>query len=47
MRSDRVSEVIVIDKSVKAKPGGRELLNLLSCPKLLALPGAKRKRRGS
>ena len=45
MGSNIVSDVIVIDKSVKAKPDSVEFLNLLSCRKLLALPGAKGKRR--
>jgi hypothetical protein len=44
MGGDLVSEVIVINKSAKAKPGGPGLTSLLTCRKVFALSGTKMKR---
>ena len=39
MGSNVVTEVMVIDNSAEAKPGGPEFTNLLACRKALGLSG--------
>jgi len=46
MRSNIVTDVIVVDTSTGAKPVGPELATLLDCRKVLALSGTKRKNSG-
>ena len=45
MRSDLITDVIVINESATKNPDSSSLDNLLSCRKLLALSGTNKKRR--